>query len=110
MLTLLVMLAALMLLALMLAALVLTFTLVLAAFMLLAFVLALMLTLVLTLMLALLYFGGITTAAFLLSVTAAATGHADYYHCHHQANYNLFHLYLLFYLLFVKIHLLFAAQ
>lgn len=98
-LTLLVMLAALMLLALMLA-----------AFMLLAFVLALMLTLVLTLMLALLYFGGITTAAFLLSVTAAATGHADYYHCHHQANYNLFHLYLLFYLLFVKFRLLFAAQ
>lgn len=109
MLTLLVMLAALMLIAFVLA-LVLAFTLVLAAFMLLAFVLALMLTLVLTLMLALLYFGGITTAAFLLSVTAAATGHADYYHCHHQANYNLFHLYLLFYLLFVKFHLLFVAQ
>jgi hypothetical protein len=89
----------------MLAALMLTFTLVLAAFML-AFVLALMLTLVLTLMLALLYFGGITTAAFLLSVTAAATGHADYYHCHHQANYNLFHLYLLY----LKIYLLFVAH
>lgn len=88
------------------AALVLAFTLVLAAFMLLAFVLALMLTLVLTLMLALLYFGGITTAAFLLSVTAAATGHADYYHCHHQANYNLFHLYHLY----LKFYLLFAAQ
>lgn len=92
------------------AALVLTFPLVLAAFMLLAFVLALMLTLVRTLMLALLYFGGITTTTFLLSVTAAATGHTDYYHCHHQANYNLFHLYLLFYLLFVKFRLLFAAQ
>lgn len=100
MLTLLVMLAALMLLALMLAALMLTFT----------FVLALMLTLVLTLMLALLYLGGIATTTFLLSVTAAATGHADYYHCHHQANYNLFHLFLLFYLLFVKFRLLFAAQ
>ena len=94
----------------MLAALMLTFTLVFAALVLLTFVLALMLTLVLTLMLALLYFGGITTAAFLLSVTAAATGHADYYHCHHQANYNLFHLFLLFYLLFVKFRLLFAAQ
>ena len=99
MITLLVMLAALMLLALMLAAL-----------MLLTFVLALMLALVLTLMLALLYLGGIATTTFLLSVTAAATGHADYYHCHHQANYNLFHLFLLFYLLFVKFRLLFAAQ
>ena len=99
MLTLLVMLAALMLLALMLAAL-----------MLLTFVLALMLTLVLTLMLALLYLGGIATTTFLLSVTAAASGHADYYHCHHQANYNLFHLFLLFYLLFVKFRLLFVAQ
>lgn len=100
------------------AALVFTFTLVLAAFMLLAFVLALMLTFtlvfaalmlltfVLTLMLALLYFGGITTAAFLLSVTAAATGHANHYHCHHQANYNLFHLYLLF----LKTYLLFVAH
>lgn len=109
MLTLLVMLAALMLLALMLAALMLTFTLVFAA-LILTFVLALMLTLVLTLMLALLYLGGIATTTFLLSVTAAATGHADYYHCHHQANYNLFHLLLLFYLLFVKFRLLFAAQ
>lgn len=92
----------------MLAAVVLTLLVMLAALMLLALMLAafMLLALVLTLMLALLYFGGITTAAFLLSVTAAATGHADYYHCHHQANYNLFHLYLLY----LKFYLLFVAH